>query len=101
MPAAAPPSGATAERHRLAARPASAAPVYRYVPALSSGGPAALATLVASVRQRPATSVAHRVTSAAARREESPLDVGQYRRQTQRRMMLSHLRETAETLPEV
>ena len=100
MPANAPPGGATAERRRLVARPVSAAPVYRYVPALTRGGPAALATLVASVRQRPATAVARRVTSAAAR-EESPLDVGQYRRQTQRRMMLSHLRETAETLPEV
>ena len=102
MPAAAPPGGATTEwrvRHPVA-RPYSAAPVYRYVPALSSGGPAALATLVASVRQRPATAAARRVTSAAAR-EERPLDVGQYRRQTQRRMMLSHLRETAETLPEV
>ena len=101
MPAAAPPGGATTEwrvRHPVA-RPYSAAPVYRYVPALSSGGPAALATLVASVRQRPATAAARRVTSAAAR-EERPLDVGQYRRQTQRRMMLSHLRETAETLPE-
>ena len=101
MPAAASPGGATTEwrvRHPVA-RPYSAAPVYRYVPALSSGGPAALATLVASVRQRPATAAARRVTSAAAR-EERPLDVGQYRRQTQRRMMLSHLRETAETLPE-
>ena len=101
MPAAAAPAGgAAAERRRAAARPVSAAPVYRYVPALSSGGPAALATLVAAVRPRPATAVARRAPSAAAR-EESPLDIGQYRRQTQRRMMLSHLRETAETLPEV
>tara|TARA_B110001452_G_scaffold245866_1_gene230799 strand:- start:543 stop:1115 length:573 start_codon:yes stop_codon:yes gene_type:complete len=33
--------------------------------------------------------------------EEEPLNVGQYRRLTQRRLMLAHIRETVEILPEL